>query len=118
MAQMLRDNPNVTIEMASHTDRWGTEAYNIDLSNRRAKSVVDYLVSAGIAKERLNPMGYGKTRPKTVTKRINREYPQFPEGTLLSEDFINTLSEEDREAADQINRRTEFQVTSIDFDMY
>ena len=55
--------------------------------------------------------------PKTVTKRIAREYPQFPEGTVLTEEFIETLSPEDQEAADQINRRTEFQVLSIDYEM-
>lgn len=118
MAQMLRDNPNVTIEMGSHTDRVGTEAYNEGLSDRRAKSVVGYLVGAGIAPDRLTWKGYGKTVPKTVTPRINREYPQFEVGTVLTSEFIDTLSEEDREAADQINRRTEFQVTSIDYDMF
>lgn len=118
MAQMLRDNPNVTIEMASHTDRWGTDEYNNALSDRRAKSVVDYLISAGIAPDRLKPQGYGESRPKTVTKRINREYPQFPEGTVLDEEYILTLSKEDQDAADQINRRTEFQVTSIDYEMF
>ena len=118
MAQMLRDNPNVSIEMGSHTDRVGTEEYNEGLSDRRAKSVVDYLVGAGISADRLSWKGYGKSVPKTVTPRINREYPQFEVGTVLTPEFIETLSEEDREAADQINRRTEFQVTSIDFDMY
>ena len=118
MAQMLRDNPNVSIEMGSHTDRVGTEEYNEGLSDRRAKSVVDYLVGAGISADRLSWKGYGKSVPKTVTPRINREYPQFEVGTVLTPEFIETLSEEDQEAADQINRRTEFQVTSIDFDMY
>ena len=118
MAQMLRDNPNVTIEMGSHTDRHGTDAYNEDLSDRRAKSVVDYLIAAGIAPDRLKWLGYGESRPKTVTKRINREFPQFPEGTTLNEEFVSTLSEADQEAADQINRRTEFQVTSIDYEMF
>ena len=116
MAQMLRDNPNVTIEMGSHTDRVGTDEYNEGLSDRRAKSVVDYLVAAGIAPDRLTWKGYGETVPKTVTPRINREYPQFEVGTGLTEEYIETLSDEDREAADQINRRTEFQVTSIDYD--
>lgn len=118
MVQMLRDNPNVTIEMGAHTDRVGSEAYNLSLSDRRAKSVVDYLIAAGIAPERLTWQGYGKSTPKTVTKRINREYPQFPEGTVLDETFIATLSDEDRAAADQINRRTEFQVISIDYDLF
>ena len=118
MAQMLRDNPSVTIEMGSHTDRVGTDEYNLALSDRRAKSVVDYLVGAGIGADRLTWKGYGETVPKTVTKRINKEYPQFPEGTVLTEEFINTLSDEDREAADQINRRTEFQVTDINYDQF
>jgi peptidoglycan-associated lipoprotein len=117
MAQMLRDNPNVTIEMASHTDRWGTDEYNMGLSQRRAQSVIDYLIAAGVSRDRLQPQGYGKSRPKVITKKLAREYPQFEEGTELTPEFIETLSEEDQEAADQINRRTEFQVMSIDYKM-
>ena len=118
MVQMLHDNPNVTIEMSSHTDRVGNDEYNMGLSDRRAKSVVDYLIAAGISPDRLSWKGYGESRPKTVTPRINREYPQFEVGTVLTPEFIDTLEETDREAADQINRRTEFQVTSIEYDMY
>lgn len=118
LAQVLRDNPNVTIEMASHTDRWGSDQYNIDLSSRRAKSVIDYLISVGIAPDRLQSQGYGESRPKKITKKLNRQYPQFEEGTVLTEDFIETLSDADAEIADQINRRTEFQVLSIDYRMY
>lgn len=114
---VLHDNPNVTIEMASHTDRWGSDAYNINLSERRAKSVVDYLVENGISRNRLQPHGYGKSRPKTVTKRIARLYPQFKEGDILTEEFIKTLPEEDQQAADQINRRTEFSVLSLTYNM-
>lgn len=114
---VLHDNPNVTIEMASHTDRWGSDAYNINLSERRAKSVVDYLAENGISRDRLQPHGYGKSRPKTVTKRIARLYPQFKEGDILTEEFIKTLSEEDQQAADQINRRTEFSVLSLTYNM-
>ena len=118
MAQMLRDNPNVVIEMASHTDRWGSDEYNNRLSQRRAKSVVDYLIDAGVKPDRLKPQGYGESRPKTVTKRIARQYPQFKEGDVLTEEFIEQLSPEDQEAADQINRRTEFQVLDINYEMY
>ena len=118
MAQMLRENPNVTIEMGAHTDRKGSDEYNIALSERRARSVIDYLIAAGIEAERLSPKGYGESVPKTVTKRIAREYPQFAEGTVLTEEYIETLSPEDQEAADQINRRTEFQVLSIDYEMF
>lgn len=118
MAQVLRDNPNVTIEMASHTDRWGSEEYNIDLSGRRARSVIDYLISVGISPDRLQSQGYGKSRPKTITKKLARLYPQFKEGDVLTPEYIEALSEEDQEVADQINRRTEFQVLSIDYQMF
>ncbi len=118
MARILRDNPNVTIEMASHTDRKGSEEYNIDLSSRRARSVIDYLISVGIAPERLQSQGYGKSRPKTITKKLAREYPQFKEGDVLTEEYILALPEADQEVADQINRRTEFQVLSLDYQMY
>lgn len=115
LVAMLAENPHVAIEMSSHTDRIGTEAYNSGLSDRRAKSVVDYLISAGVNPDRLSWKGYGKSRPKVVTRRISRLYPQFDEGVVLSEEYISTLSDEDKEAADQINRRTEFEVTSIKY---
>lgn len=118
MAQILRDNPHVAIEMASHTDRIGNAEYNMKLSQRRAQSVVDYLIKAGVSKDRLRPNGYGKTRPKTVTKRIARLYPQFKEGDVLNEEFVKGLSPEDQAAADQINRRTEFQVLTTDYQLY
>lgn len=118
MAQVLRDNPNVTIEMASHTDRKGSEEYNLDLSARRARSVIDYLISVGIDPDRLQSQGYGKSRPKTITKKLAREYPQFKEGDVLTEEYILALPEADQEVADQINRRTEFQVLSIDYQMF
>lgn len=118
MVQVMRDNPNITIEMASHTDRWGSEEYNINLSARRAQSVIDYLIEAGISADRLQSQGYGKSRPKTITKKLARLYPQFKEGDVLTPEFIETLSEEDAEVADQINRRTEFQVLSIDYQMF
>lgn len=118
LVKLLADNPNITIEMASHTDRVGTEEYNLDLSERRAKAVIDYLISKGIAPERLQHHGYGKSRPKVVTKRVNKLYPQFKEGDVLTEEYISNLPPEDQEAADQVNRRTEFQVLSVDYQMF
>lgn len=118
MAKMMADNPNVTIEMSSHTDRHGTEKYNEGLSDRRAKSVVDYLIEAGVDPKRLTWKGYGESSPKKVTKRINKEYPQFEEGTELTEEFILSLDPEQQEAADQINRRTEFEVTSTTYEVW
>ena len=116
MVMLLKDHPNIVIEMASHTDRVGSAKYNQGLSQRRAQSVVDYLIENGIPRERLKPAGYGESRPKTVTKRIHSQYPQFEEGVTLTEEYIKTLSKEDQEAADQINRRTEFQVIDTDYE--
>jgi len=116
LVMLLKDHPNIIVEMASHTDRIGSQKYNQGLSQRRAQSVVDYLVANGIPKERLKPAGYGKSRPKTVTKRIHSQYPQFEEGVTLDEAFIKTLSKEDQQAADQINRRTEFQVLDTTYE--
>lgn len=115
---MLRDNPNITVEMASHTDRHGSDQYNISLSHRRAQSVVDYLIASGIAPDRLQAQGYGESRPKKITRRLARQYPQFAEGQVLDEEFVMSLPEEDQEVADQINRRTEFQVLRTDYGMY
>lgn len=115
MVMLLKEHPNIVIEMASHTDRVGSAKYNQGLSQRRAQSVVDYLIANGIPRERLKPTGYGESRPKTVTKRIHSQYPQFEEGVTLNEEFIKTLSKEDQEAADQINRRTEFTVIDTDY---
>ncbi len=116
MVILLKEHPNIVVEMASHTDRVGSDKYNLGLSQRRAQSVVDYLIENGIPKERLKPTGYGKSRPKTVTKRIHAQYPQFEEGVTLNEEFIKGLSKEDREAADQINRRTEFTVLDTTYE--
>ncbi len=115
MVQVLNDNPYITIEMGAHTDRVGGDEYNLKLSDRRAKSVVDYLIAAGIDSARLQSHGYGRSMPKIVTKRIARLYPQFNEGDTLHEAFVMALSKEDRAAADQINRRTEFQVLTTNY---
>ena len=115
MVTALVENPYVTIEMAAHTDRIGTEAYNQKLSQRRAQSVVNYLIEHGIDSTRLKPQGYGKSRPKVVTKRIHHLYPQFAIGDTLTVAYIDTLSKENQAAADQVNRRTEFMVLSTNF---
>ena len=110
---LLNDNPNVTIELAAHTDRKGTDEYNNNLSQRRANSVIEYLIAGGIERGRLTPVGYGESRPKIVSALLNRTHPFLPEGQVLDEAFIGTLTPEQQEVADQINRRTEFQVLEI-----
>ena len=115
MVKVMKENPYVTIEMAAHTDRVGSDKYNNALSLRRAQSVINYLVAHGVDSARMKPAGYGKTRPKVVTKHIHRLYPQFAEGDTLTPAYIDTLSKANQAAADQINRRTEFQVLSTNF---
>ncbi|GAP72418.1 hypothetical protein SAMD00024442_31_3 [Candidatus Symbiothrix dinenymphae] len=112
---MLTDNPHVTIEMSAHTDRIGSDDYNTDLSQRRAQSVVDYLIQNGIEKERLEAKGYGKTAPLAVTKKLSEKYDFLPEGQLLDEAFIQTLPPIQQATADQINRRTEFKVLTTNY---
>jgi len=112
---MLEDNPNVTIELSAHTDRIGSEAYNDNLSQRRAQSVVDYLILGGIESDRLVAKGYGKATPKTVTKSLAEKYEFLPEGQLLDAEFIETLDPIEQAIADQINRRTEFMVLSTNY---
>ncbi|MDR0681521.1 MAG: OmpA family protein [Dysgonamonadaceae bacterium] len=112
---LLEDNPNVTIELSAHTDRIGLDKYNEGLSQRRAQSVVDYLIRGGIAQDRLTAKGYGKSVPKTVTKNIAEKYDFLPEGQVLDAVFIETLEPVQQAIADQINRRTEFQVLSTNY---
>jgi peptidoglycan-associated lipoprotein len=97
----LLDNPNIVIELQAHTDCRGSDKYNKKLSQRRAQSCVDYLISKGIPKERMVPVGYGEDRPRM-------------EG--LECGAIDKLStKEEQEAAHQKNRRTQFIVLSTDY---
>jgi peptidoglycan-associated lipoprotein len=116
--KVLNDNPNVTLEMGAHTDRKGSEKYNEGLAQRRAQSVVDYLIEAGIPKDRLAAKGYGKSEPKTVTKRMAEDNDFLTEGSVLTEEFVLTLTPEQQEIADQYNRRTEFKVTGTTYNLY
>lgn len=114
---LLKLNPNVTIELSAHTDRHGSDEYNDNLSQRRAQAVVNYLISGGIEKDRLTAKGYGKRQPKRVTKAVIKKYKLFTEGDLLDEKYVEQLPPEEQEAADEINRRTEFKVLSITYNM-
>ena len=118
MIKMLNDNPNVTIELGAHTDRKGSDKYNERLAQRRAQSVVDYLIAGGIAQDRLEAKGYGESVPKTINKRMAKQYDFLSEGDVLSEEFILKLSPEQQEIADQINRRTEFKVIRTNYNLF
>ena len=88
--QIMVDNQTIEIELSAHTDNIGKEAYNLDLSERRAKSCVDYLISKGVAADRVTSKGYGFSKPIAPN--------QFPSG-------------KDNYQGRQLNRRTEFKVT-------
>jgi peptidoglycan-associated lipoprotein len=116
LVETLNDNPTVTIELRSHTDSRAAADYNMTLSQKRAQSVVDYLVSKGIEIDRLTAKGYGKSSPKVVDEDISKQYQFLKVGTTLSEQFINTLAnDEQKEIVHQINRRTEFKVLRTDY---
>ena len=118
MIKMLNDNPNVTIELGAHTDRKGSDQYNERLAQRRAQSVVDYLIAGGIDKERLEAKGYGESVPKVINKKMAKSFDFLKEGDILTEEFILTLTPEQQEMADQINRRTEFKVLRTNYNLF
>lgn len=108
LVKLLNENPNVTIELSSHCDYKGSSAYNKLLAQRRAESVVNYLVDKGIARDRLSPVGYGKEKPKTIRKKLTEKLTWLKEGDVLTEEFIKKLDAEKQEICNQLNRRTEF----------
>ena len=94
LISLLNENPNVTIELSAHTDYRGSASYNERLSQRRAESVVNYLIEHGIAEDRLSPMGYGKMKPKVIKRKLTEKYPWLKEGDVLTEEFIRALDDE------------------------
>ena len=116
---ILNDNPNVTIELAAHTDYVGSAAYNKGLSQRRAESVIKYLIAHGIAADRLTPVGYGKERPRKVNKKLAARLPWLKEGDVLTEAFIKALKDKkQQEICNQLNRRTEFSVLRTTYGLF
>ncbi|OON70883.1 OmpA family protein [Hymenobacter sp. CRA2] len=87
LVQTLVDNPDISIELSSHTDSRGKDAFNQTLSQKRAQSAVDYIISKGIPKARITAKGYGETAPVIKSAKTEEEH--------------------------QRNRRTEFKVTKI-----
>lgn len=115
LVQLLVLNPSIKIELMAHTDFVGSDKYNSELSQKRAQSAVDYIISKGITAGRLVAKGYGETWPKKVTKDIAKQYPWLKRGDELTEEFILKLPPDQQEIAKAINRRTEFRVLSNDF---
>lgn len=110
LVKVLKENPNITIELSAHCDYRGRAEYNERLSQRRAESVVKYLTEHGIEAERLTAKGYGESQPKTVSKKMTEKYPFLHENDVLTEEFILKLNPEQQEVCNSLNRRTEFRV--------
>lgn len=118
LVKLLNDNPNITIEMAAHTDMIGNNTANQELSLKRAQSVVNYLIKAGVEKERLTPVGYGEEKPVVVDELLHKQYPYLPKDQILDETFITTLSADKQEVCNSLNRRTEFRVLKTTYNLY
>ncbi|MBR5349898.1 MAG: OmpA family protein [Prevotella sp.] len=118
LVKLLNENPNITIELAAHADYRGAAQYNKNLSQRRAESVVRYLIEHGISSDRLTPVGYGKERPKKIRKKVTEKYPWLKVDDELTEEFIKALDEEKQEICNQLNRRTEFTVLRTTYGMF
>ena len=111
---LLDKYPHITIELGSHTDSRGDPAYNLELSQRRANSAKNWLVTrGGIEEYRIKSVGYGMSKPKMVTSRTASKYTFIPYGgTRLTREFINSLPAQSQESAHQLNRRSEVTVFS------
>ena len=118
LVKLLNENPHVTIELSAHTDYKGSNEYNERLSQRRAESVVKYLIEHGIASDRLTPKGYGEEKPKTIRRKLTEKYPFLKENDVLTEEFVKTLDEEQQEQCNQLNRRTEFRVLRTTYGLF
>lgn len=112
LVQTLKENPTIVVELGSHTDSRPIPMTNDTLSQRRAESVVKYLIQAGIDQDRLVPHGYGANQPRTLDKDMG----SFKKGDVLNDAFINgQKTTKLKEEAHQLNRRTEFKVIRTNF---
>ena len=118
LTKMLKENPNVTIELSAHCDYRGNAEYNLKLSQRRAESVVKYLTEHGIETDRLTAKGYGKEMPKVVNKKLTETYPFLHENDTLSVPYIMKLKPEEQEVCNALNRRTEFRVLRTTYGLF
>jgi peptidoglycan-associated lipoprotein len=118
LIKLLNDNPNITIELAAHTDLVGQHTANQELSQKRAQSVVKYLIDHGIEPERLTAVGYGEEKPVVVDAFLHKQHSFLPMNQVLDETFILTLNREQQEVCNALNRRTEFRVLKTTYNLY
>jgi peptidoglycan-associated lipoprotein len=108
----LKDNPNIVIELRSHTDFIGPDKQNNSLSQKRADVCVQYLIDNGIESDRLVAVGMGESEPYTIEKKDGR----FKEGDVLTQSYIKKIRfKKNKEKAHQYNRRTSFKVLREDY---
>lgn len=118
LVALLNENPHITIELSAHTDSRGSDAYNLQLSQRRAESVVRYLTQHGIKADRLTPKGYGQQRPIIVSKKLTETYPFLHVKDTLHAAFIAKLPAEQQEICHGLNRRTAFRVLRTTYGVF
>ncbi|MBT3621287.1 MAG: OmpA family protein [Flavobacteriales bacterium] len=112
LAETLKDNLNVVIELKSHTDYIGSNAQNNKLSQQRADACVAYLISQGIDAGQLVANGMGEKEPFVIETKDGR----FKEGDVLTESYIKKIRfKKNKEKANQYNRRTSFKVLREDY---
>ena len=112
LAESLVDNPNVVIELKSHTDFVGNNKSNLRLSQKRADACIIYLISVGIDAGQLVAVGAGENEPFVIENKNGR----FKEGDVLTESYINKIKfKKNKKKAHQYNRRTSFKVLREDY---
>jgi peptidoglycan-associated lipoprotein len=118
LLKILTDNPNITIEISANTDYVGNNDANKILSEKRAKSVLDYLISRGIDKERLTSVGNGEEKPVVVDALLAKKYAFLKENDVLDENYVTKLTPDQQEIVNQMNRRSEFRVVKTTYKLY
>ena len=107
----MQRNPNFVVQLEAHTDARGNDDYNQNLSQRRAETCVNYLISKGVDPARIKPVGKGESDPRTLTNAVGT----FPAGTKMTEAYINKLPADQQEAAHLLNRRTIFRIVDTNY---
>ncbi len=108
-------NPRIVVELGAHTDNRGNDEANDILSQKRAESVVNYLILRGIDPGRLFAKGYGEQVPRTLNTDVKRNGITFPMGAQLNDAYIDSLPANQQETAHTLNRRIEFRIVSKDY---
>jgi peptidoglycan-associated lipoprotein len=114
LVDLLKLNPEAIIEISAHTDDTGEAQFNQELSEKRAASVVQYLNDKGIPAKNLNAKGYGESMPVKVSRKLAKQYEFLHEGEQLNTAILEGLKSENlKEIARGLNRRTEFRVLQL-----